>query len=65
MQQISEAITAGVLEELSERDKKALREEEVRRSHGKRAKVVDPYEPNRKQRRAQAAMERKHKARVR
>lgn len=65
MHQISEAITSGVLEEISEREKKERREEEVRQSHGKRAKVVHPYEPNRKQRRAQAAMERRHKERVR
>lgn len=65
MKMISEAVTAGVLEELSEREKKMLREEEVRKSHGKRAKVVEPYEANRKQRRAQASMQRKHKQGVR
>lgn len=40
-------------------DKKE-REREVKQQYGKRAQVVAPYKPNRKQRRAQESMARKH-----
>lgn len=63
MQKISEAIVAGSLEHIAEQSKKE-RLAEVQRDHGKSAMVVDPYAPNRKQRRAQAAAKRKNKSKV-
>lgn len=59
MQLISEAITAGSLEDIAAKAKA----EEAEREAAKRreafiesgAKVVEPYEPNRKQRRAMEA----------
>lgn len=64
MQKISEAIVAGSLEHIAEESKKE-RVMEVQRDHGKRAMVVDPYKPNRKQLRAQKATKRKQKAKSR
>jgi len=55
MQKISEAIVAGSLEAIS---KDTERERKIKDKYGEDARRVDPYRPNRKQRRAQAAKER-------
>lgn len=62
MQEISKAIVDGSLEAISGQDKlegiNIARRNAVKKQYGKKAQVVEPYKPNRKQRRAQAAAER-------
>lgn len=64
MQEISRAIVEGSLDAISDKDKERLEREEMERNRdaliAKGGRAVDPYVPNRKQRRAQkSALRRK------
>ena len=65
MEMMSKAIVDGVLQEVSEKTRRALevgeetrRNLEIKEKYGKDAREVAPYKPNRKQRRAQKARQR-------
>lgn len=66
MQEISRAIVEGSLDAIKEDSKEKMeRLMEIKRDHGKNARQVEPYAPNRKQLRAQKASKRKQKAKSR